>query len=386
MKTTRIMLAAALLAGCTSLLDLPPKAEDVAVDLPTDMMGDTGTDTFTDMPVDMPTDVVVDTAGDTPSDVVVDTVTDTGLDTTMDTTTDTAVDTGLDTAPDTAMDTTVDTGVDTAPDIPTDGSEVDLLCARWNADRADLSEGTWTGNVSTCDAGDVTGGGRENALRQVNLFRWLADLPPVTTDATANAATQECALMMHANGTLSHSPPSSWDCYTSTGASSAGSSNIATGPGVSAVDMYMSDFGNETTMGHRRWILSEGLGPIGIGSTSSYSCMQVIHWPTGGTWTAWPSPGYFPIQAMNVSWRSVDETGWTIQSNTIDLSSASVTVTRGGTDLPVTVRSLLPNYGSQDAIAFDPDGWTSVAGETYHVQVTGISSPFSYDVTMVDCS
>ncbi len=371
MMLTRAMMSAVLCAGCSAILDMPPK-EDGATDIVTDT-GDEGIDAISDPLPDTGLDPDQDAIWDAPPD------------STPDTTPDMDIDTAIDTIADTAIDTIADTAVDTPPDIPVDGTEAEILCARWNADRADLSEGTWTGSVASCTPGDVTGGGRDNALRQVNLYRWLADLPAVTTDPAANTATQACALMMHANGTLSHSPPTSWTCYTTLGADSAGSSNIASGPGVSAVDMYMSDWGNETTMGHRRWILSEGLGPIGLGSTSSYSCMQVIHWPSGGTWTAWPAPGLFPIQAMDVSWVGIDESGWTLQSNTISLASASVTVTRSGTPLPVDVNVLLANYGSQYAISFIPVGWTSAAGQTYHVQVTGISSPISYDVQMIDC-
>jgi uncharacterized protein YkwD len=381
MRPATTLLAGAALAGCTSLLDLPPKQQDGLVDVPEDT-DDASVDGLPDVPPDVVTEPGPDVVADTAHDTAADPTTDTAHDTAADPTTDTAHDTAADPTTDTAHDTITDTAVD----VPTDGGEVEELCARWLSDRSDLSEGTWTGSVGSCNAGDVTGGGRENALRLVNLYRWIADLPAVTTDPAADAATQECALMMHANGTLSHSPPPSWTCYTDTGASAAGSSNIASGPAVSAVDMYMSDFGNESTMGHRRWILSEGLGPIGIGSTSSYSCMQVVHWPSGGTWTAWPSPGVFPVQAMDVSWVGIDSTGWTLQSNTISLSSASVTVTRGGTPLPVDVRSLAANYGSISAIAFTPDGWTSAAGETYHVEVTGISPTISYDVHMVDCS
>ncbi len=182
------------------------------------------------------------------------------------------------------------------------------LCARWNADRQQLGEGSWNGSVNSCDEGDISADGRANALRQLNLYRFIAGMPEVVTDPTRDGQAQECALMMHANNALSHNPPMGWNCYSGGGASAAGSSNIASGPGVMAVDMYMSDFGNETTMGHRRWILNNRLGPVGLGSTSGYSCMWVI----GGSgnanfdWMAWPSAGVFPIEALTTSFQSVD--------------------------------------------------------------------------------
>jgi hypothetical protein len=260
------------------------------------------------------------------------------------------------------------------------------VCARWNADRDDMSEGSWSGSVNSCDPGDIGAAARDNALRMVNLYRFLAGLPEVGTDATLDQKAQACALMMHANDALSHTPPTSWNCYSADGAEAAGKSNLATTPGVMAVDLYMADPGNETTIGHRRWILSNGLGPIGLGSTSEYSCMWVLgQFGSGSSFTAFPSPGPFPIEAMTASFAPVDQTGWTIQSNSIELSSAEVTVSDAGAPLPVAVTPLLPNYGSASALRFNPQGWSAEAGRTYHVEVSGIANPFGYDVEMVDC-
>jgi hypothetical protein len=261
------------------------------------------------------------------------------------------------------------------------------VCNRWNSDRANLAEGAWSGSVASCNAGDVASPGRENALKLVNLYRWLCGLPPVATDPTRDANAQACALMMDANNALSHSPPSSWACYSSQGANAAGNSNIASTPGVEGVDLYIADPGNETTMGHRRWILSNGLGPIGLGSTSSYSCMWVIGGSGSGSnpWTAFPPPGPVPLELFDVSWASVNTTGWTIQSDSISLGGAQVTITDGGTNLPVSVVNLQGGYGSSSAINIKPQGWSAQAGHTYQVSVTGISQPINYAVDVVAC-
>lgn len=261
------------------------------------------------------------------------------------------------------------------------------VCARWQADRADMSEGTWSGDIGSCQAGDVSAGGRDNALKLVNLYRFLAGMPPVTHEASRNERAQACSLLVHANGQLSHNPPTSWDCWTQLGADGAGSSNIASTPGVTGVDLYIADPGNDTTMGHRRWILSGSIGPIGLGSTDGYSCMQVIG-GSGNTqkpFVAFPSPGVFPSGAMTASWAPVDETGWTVQSSEIDLTGASVTVTDGGQDRPVSVVHLQQGYGDTFALRFNPQGWTTQAGHTYAVSVTGASQPIDYEVEVVDC-
>ncbi|PKN46659.1 MAG: hypothetical protein CVU59_05415 [Deltaproteobacteria bacterium HGW-Deltaproteobacteria-17] len=267
-------------------------------------------------------------------------------------------------------------------------SQADIVCGRWNADRADMNEGIWSGSVNTCSAGDIGAPGRANALKLVNLYRFLVDLPPVTTDPVLDAKAEKCALMMTANNTINHFPPTSWTCYSADGANAAGSSNLATTPGVQAVDLYMVDPGNPTTMGHRRWILSNSFGPTGLGSTNSYSCMWAFGSGNAGkSWTAYPGPGVFPAQAVNPSWSSIDQTGWTLQSDSINLGSAAVTITMdGSTNRPVTITHLGANYGSSYAISMIPQGWTTQAGHTYHVSVTGVTPAISYDVEVVDCS
>lgn len=280
------------------------------------------------------------------------------------------------------------TGADTDTGAPVD--PVAEVCGRWQADRSDMSEGTWSGAVAGCAAGDTGAPGRDNALRLVNLYRWLAGLPAVDHDAGRDAQAQACALMMHANGMLSHDPGMGWECFTAAGAEAAMKSNISSTQGVVAVDLYMVDPGNATTFGHRRWILSNGLGPIGLGSTAVNSCMWVVGGQGGGAaaWTAWPPPGVVPLAAIHVPevpWADVDGTGWTIHSDSIDVSQAQVTITEGGALRPVVLTPLQDNVGSAKAIAMTPQGWVSEAGKTYTVQVNGVPQPFSYDVQVVAC-
>jgi uncharacterized protein YkwD len=275
-------------------------------------------------------------------------------------------------------------GAGAAPDGGAGSADV---CTRWKADRADMSEGTWSGATATCTAGDLSADARANALRLVNLYRWLAALPPVVTDPTRDAQDQACALMMRANNMLSHTPPTTWLCYTADGATAAGSSNISSGRAVSSVDGYMIDSGNPTTIGHRRWIMSNSLGPIGIGGTDRSSCLWTLTGTgkVGKPWMAWPAQGTIPLQAIVVGRDSADTTGWSLQSDTINLATAQVAVTVDGVDQPVTVTQLLPNYGSRYAIRFNPTGWTTQAGKSYVVSVTGVTPAINYTVNVVDC-
>jgi uncharacterized protein YkwD len=270
----------------------------------------------------------------------------------------------------------------------------DATCARWKADTASLAEGTWSGSVDTCMAGDISADGRDNALRMFNLMRWLADLPAVVTEDTRNQQAQACALMMTANKMLSHDPPATWKCFSDLGHQGASTSNISGGPGVSSVLDYLVDTGNETTFGHRRIILSNELGPIGLGSAGKggSSCMQNIDGTgkAGKPWMAWPPPGAFPFQAYADTYkRSLDDTGWSIQATTqapkLNLSAAQVTVTSGGQARPVKVEQLTGTYGQATAIRIVLDGWKAAAGETYAVNVSGTATPIAYEFQLIDC-
>ncbi len=290
----------------------------------------------------------------------------------------------------TDTDDSGETEVDTDDSDTTNPSEIEAVCARWNTDRANLSEGSWNGSTATCDAGTLSQDGIDNALRLVNLYRWLSGLPEVLVSSELNGKAQECALMMHEYGGLSHNPtPDFFGCYSEAGSEAAGKSNLSPYPGVYSVDLYMSDPGNQTTLGHRRWILSNGLGPIGLGSTSEYSCMYVI----GGSgndsvaWTAWPPAGVVPHELMNLAWATLEETGWSLQSDSIDLSNATVSITLDdGTALPVTVAQLGEYYGSKWAISMVPNGWTSEAGRSYDVQVEATGGTIEYTVELVNCA
>jgi hypothetical protein len=258
------------------------------------------------------------------------------------------------------------------------------VCQRWAADRVDRSEGTWTGDADTCAPGDVTEPGRSNALKILNLYRFLAEMPEVTTEAVRNTKAQECALMQSVNGGLSHTPPTTWKCYTAGGSEASGKSNISSGKGVTSMDIYMTDR-NVAQMGHRRWVLANSLGPVGLGSATA-SCF----WNLDGTgkagkpFVAWPPIGPVPADVFRVN--SLDTAGWTIQSDTINLDTATATITDAGQDRPVTVAVLPPNYGSRYAIKVTPNGWTSLAGHVYSVALQGTSMPVAYNVDVVDCS
>lgn len=267
---------------------------------------------------------------------------------------------------------------------PTDA--VAVACARVLEDRAALWEGSWDGSTATCTPGTMSQDWQERTLRSVNLYRWLAGVPALTLDASAYVGEQACALMMQANGALSHSPPQSWACWSQEGAGAAGQSSIAGTSAVAGVDLYVADPGNPDTLGHRRWVLSPWISATAFGSTSGYSCMRTYGYGGAGpAFVAWPPPGVYPMELHNASWASVDTTGWSIQSDSLALGGATVTITEDGLPRPVTTKALLPNYGSGSALAILPQGWGIKAGSTYSVTVAGAGQPVGWSFVAVTC-
>ncbi len=177
----------------------------------------------------------------------------------------------------------------------------------------------FTGSVANCDAGTTSQTFRNSAVQRVNWYRQMAGLDTLTERAEYSTAAQEAALMMAAADRLSHYPSSDWPCYTVTGATVAGSSNIGRhSTGVQAIDSYMGDAGsNNRKVGHRRWILYPQLRKIGtdiphipFGQTGA-NALYVLDDNLWGTrpdvreargLVAWAPPGYVPAETVWGRW------------------------------------------------------------------------------------
>jgi uncharacterized protein YkwD len=258
------------------------------------------------------------------------------------------------------------------------------VCDAWNAGRVENASPAWTEGSSTCDAGTMAEDAIDDTLRRVNMYRWLAGLPAVPHDASRHQELMECANMMNVNNMLSHTPPDSWSCYTAGGAGAAGRSNIALGyptPG-SAIDGYMED-SRTPSLGHRRWILSAGLGSVEIGFAGRGQCLGVFG--GGGSsdraWTAYPNQGFAPIDLAFAP--------WSFQANTIGIDGGTTVEVRrmsDGASLAVTVSFIGGGFGPPSTMSFTPSGWTPSAGESYQVTIRGTSEgDITYEVSLVSC-
>jgi len=132
-------------------------------------------------------------------------------------------------------------------------------------------------NIAACQAGTLKPEVGQRVLATLNYIRGLHNLPAVTYNPADEPAVQQSALMMAANGQLSHNPPASWNCYTAAGATAAGQSNIYLGTGglrysqdADLLAGWLIDTNNvvSNNIGHRRWLLYPFLSSIAYGRTA----------------------------------------------------------------------------------------------------------------------
>lgn len=255
------------------------------------------------------------------------------------------------------------------------------MCAIWAEAHRTTATTSWNEGSSMCEGGSMPRAAIDDTLRRITGFRAMVGLGPVLDIPEQAAQQQSCAVMMYRNGSLSHSPPESWRCYTAAGAAGAGSSNLALGTSNSAdtIDLYVDDRGVDS-LGHRRWVLNGPLGRVGIGFAGNAGCLSVFDTSasTTRTWIAWPPPGPAPRETTS-AW-------WSFQSVRGSVASAEVRMVRvrDGVDVTGTVHRLTDGYGGS-SVAWSPTERT--LGERYRVTVTsGALGEITYEVEIVDCS
>lgn len=265
-----------------------------------------------------------------------------------------------------------------------------------------VSSFSWNGNIANCEQGSLSQDVLDKTLMRIKYFRKLAGLPndKVTMEADLNAKCQRNALMIRANGSLSHTPPNTWKCYTEDGYLAANKGNISFGTSdVKNIDAWMEDAGsNNVEVGHRRWILFSNASKFGFGCTESSGTLWVINslpsftLPSGTPeYIAWPPKGYIPRQVVYPRWSlGVPYGSYPFQ---VDFTDATVTMKNSaGGDVPVTVISrtaISPSYGGDNTIAWEPTGvdLNSNFDQKYsvtvaNVKVNGVAKSYTYDVTI----
>ena len=264
----------------------------------------------------------------------------------------------------------------------------------------------WNGSVNPCNAGATSAAYADATMTAVNYFRAMVRLPSAVTRGTdQDTKAQAAALMMQANNLLDHNPPATWLCFTPAGLEGAQKSNLALGggaPGIlagaQAVEAYIDDGLGD--LGHRRWVIFPSQTVMGVGNTSNANALWSLGpfgaRPATPEFVTWPNAGFVPYQldrsrgggpsqsipSKRTPRRSTD---------TVDVTNAVVTMTRGGTNVALTVATIQQGYGDK-AIAWDPQITGLQAGmadQAYtvtiqNVLVNGVARTYNYNVTIID--
>lgn len=190
--------------------------------------------------------------------------------------------------------------------------------------------------------------------------------------------------MMTANNQLSHSPPASWSCYTPSGVTGAGSSNLALGSASSAaITAFMFDNGsNNEAVGHRRWILHSTKQKFSYGSTTNAMALYVFSQDKNTIipeFIAYPAKGYMP--------RTLVPERWSFSVPSADFTNAEVTIGSISGNIPVTIVSAAVKGYGDNTIVFKPTiSLNDTADVSYVVKVSGIKgapqSTYRYTTTI----
>ncbi len=272
--------------------------------------------------------------------------------------------------------------------------------------------GSWASNaaalfttapdVPNCRPGTLAQSVRDDVLARMNAIRALHRLPAVTYSSADDEAATQAALMMGANGQLSHTPAATWKCYTALGATGAGTSNLYGGlisPFLAyyTEDMYLGGWLTETSnlvannVGHRRWMLDPFLGKIAYGrvaqvladgSRTDAAAMKVVSFTGGVTvpanlppFVAYPygdyPARYFDTSSLLSFTAIVDPTQRGGANASVDFSKAAISVSDGASELAVSNVSYDNlGYAVPNNLQFAVAGLK--AGITYSVKITGV--------------
>ena len=269
----------------------------------------------------------------------------------------------------------------------------------------------FTGNTAGCAEGSTSQAYKDAVAQRINWFRAMAGVPAgVVLDTTLSAKDQAGAMLLSANRQLSHTPPSTWNCYRQEAYDATSHSNICLAWGtfndVGCIESYFRDPGaGNAAAGHRRWFLYPQTNTMGTGdvaASGSYpsgypltNAIWVIPSNNGSTrpatrddFVAWPPKGYVPHQVVYPR--------WSFSYPSANFSGAVVSMTRGGQSVPLRVEPQAQGY-AENTIVWVPDNlntdsgtWPAPATDTTinvtvsNVTVGGSARTFSYDVVVFD--
>lgn len=246
----------------------------------------------------------------------------------------------------------------------------------------------WTGSTQTCTVGTESAESLAATLHTANVLRDFVGVAPVSFDDGLNHKALAAALMMTAQGDLSHDPPPDWKCYSEEGKDGASHSNLSLGASGASAMLTYADDGDVPSLGHRRWLLDPSKSVFGSGSTGSANALYVLGGPAvavaPNTVVPWPAAGWFPRGWIPGTW-SVNVGG---SGQAAEYQSPSVSVSVDGQPVAVSDVQDLGSFGTGRTLSWRPaldtlpneDGDHDVAVTVSGAVVDGQPFPLAYTV------
>ncbi len=281
------------------------------------------------------------------------------------------------------------------------------VCQRWNTDRPQQSQGLQMPAAMDCNPGTTIDPSVQDALRRLNLFRWVSGAEPLTINDDWNGFARACAIIQsYLTPAISHFPEKTARCYTEQGYTASGQSELAGGsvnPAV-AIDDLIFDTGDNNfhILGHRQGMLDPLALLTGIGFAqppegAPATCVRMYDGSPGMPHSgladvySFPSPGHQPWELIaHSTYMTYDRLlEWSITvPEDVDATGGSVRlVHRKDTtweDVPVTSGKFLDERRHGLWINL---GVPSLAPGTYAVIVSGTSLPtFGYQIVFDQCT
>ena len=253
-------------------------------------------------------------------------------------------------------------------------------------------------DVASCNPGTLKDSVRQEFLIRLNALRALHGLSAVTYSSAENAQMDQSSLMQAVNRTLSHTPPTTWTCYTATGSQGAGSGNLIGGWGTglpwSTEDDKIAGWMNErysTSIGHRRWILDPFLGKVSYGRVtvqdssgfrSDAATMKVFGFnvdpPAPSSVPAFVAYPYgdYPVRYFGptdiLSFSAVVSSASRYANVNVSFANATIRVTGPSGDLPITNQAADNiGYGIPNSVQWQVTGLQQ--NVSYTVRITGVT-------------
>jgi hypothetical protein len=264
----------------------------------------------------------------------------------------------------------------------------------------------WTGNVITGVAGTLSDAYLGATLRRLNYYRAMSGVGSKQVfGQSEDDMCQQAALMMAAEGNISHTPPPSWPFYTPAAAEACADSNIrldsAGDEGPGAVDRFMADAEtNNYYVGHRRWFIYPAEGEMGAGAvppsnlsagTAAIWILNAVPRPANAPLqTSWPPAGFVPAPLVFER--------WSFSYSDADFSGATVSVIKDGLPMNVQQEPLEGEFGNgsttfvgDNTLVWEmPENQVGLSeDETYavhvaNVRINEVAQDFDYTVTSIE--